>query len=246
MKPSVQIALLSVIILVLASVIGMILWLDAAIKAGIERIAPQVTGSAVTLDAVTVSLLTGTVQIGGLTIGNPKGFRTPLAFRVESIRVRLRWRTFLSSPLVIEAVEIVAPQVMAEGIGAGNLRQLHNNVQGFAAGIASGRATDGPAGSSPPPRKYSVNRLEIIHGRAVVTFGGGGSTKELEIAIPDLHVTDMGTPGGATAEQLAMMVADVMLDAALKPVTQPFTRTGESVEHAVSNVRDGVKNLPGK
>ena len=76
-------------VVVIAIVVGVALFLDSGIKRGVETLGPQLTKVDVKLDGVSVSLLSGTGKIKGLVVGNPAGYQTPHAIRVNAVTLAL-------------------------------------------------------------------------------------------------------------------------------------------------------------
>ena len=82
-KIMVRLFLVLVVLLVLAA-IAVHFFLDDAIKRGVETIGPKLTKTDVKLDAVSLSLLSGSGKIKGLLVGNPEGFKQPQAIKLGS------------------------------------------------------------------------------------------------------------------------------------------------------------------
>ena len=92
------IALVMVVVLV---VVAIGLFLDSAIKKGVETIGPQVTKVDVKLDGVSLSLLSGSGKVKGLILGNPQGYQTPHAISVGSTSVSVSPGSLLSDKIVV-------------------------------------------------------------------------------------------------------------------------------------------------
>ena len=77
MKKIIRLVLIAVVVLALLVVVGVHFFLDGAIKRGVETIGPKLTKTQVTLNNVSLSLLSGSGKMKGLVVGNPEGFKTP-------------------------------------------------------------------------------------------------------------------------------------------------------------------------
>ena len=66
-----------VVLLVAVVVVG--LSLGSIVKKGVETVGPQITETTITLDAVNLSLLTGSAGVKNLVVGNPPVTRHPKA-----------------------------------------------------------------------------------------------------------------------------------------------------------------------
>jgi len=82
-KIIVRLVIALLVLLVLAGV-AVHLFLDGAIKRGVETFGPELTKVQVKLEYVNLSLLTGSGKIRGLLVGNPEGYKTPSPFRSAS------------------------------------------------------------------------------------------------------------------------------------------------------------------
>lgn len=79
--------ILAVILVVAVKFLGSNL--DAIVKKAITRIGPEMTGVSVDVDDVGIALADGRGEIGGLVIGNPRGYKGPHAFKLGSIVLAL-------------------------------------------------------------------------------------------------------------------------------------------------------------
>ena len=115
--------------------------LDKMIKAGVETMGPEITGTSLTLESVDLSLLSGEGRLKGLVVGNPPGFQTERAFKLGDARVKVDLKSALSDKLVIEEILIDGPEITYEaGASGSNLNKIQENVAAFAkkAGASGG------------------------------------------------------------------------------------------------------------
>lgn len=74
--------LLALVILAVVAVLAVGIFLDSAVKKGVETVGPQLTKVSVKLDSVGLSLLSGSGKVNGLVVGNPEGYKTPNAINI--------------------------------------------------------------------------------------------------------------------------------------------------------------------
>src|SRR6266536_5705462 len=86
-------SLIVLIVLVLLAVLATHLFLDTAIKKGVETVGPKITKTDVRLNSVTLSLFSGSGKIKGFVLGNPQGFKTPAAISVGVANLSLEPRS---------------------------------------------------------------------------------------------------------------------------------------------------------
>src|SRR5690349_11115539 len=94
--------LIALFVLFILALLAVRLFLDAAIKRGVETVGPMVTKVDVKLDSASLSLLSGSGKIKGLVVGNPAGFKTPSAISVGTASLALEPRSLLSDKIVIK------------------------------------------------------------------------------------------------------------------------------------------------
>src|SRR5262245_42706176 len=112
-KILVRLVIAFVVLLVLAAV-AVHLFLDGAIKRGVETFGPELTKVTVKLDYVNLSLLTGSGKVRGLTVGNPEGYKTPSAIRVGVGSVAVRPASLLSDKIVVQQINLQGPEITFE------------------------------------------------------------------------------------------------------------------------------------
>lgn len=219
MKRTWLIALTALGLLGLAGLITLSLWLGSLIKAGVERIGSLVTKTPVSVEAVTISLLSGCATIKGLAVGNPSGYRTPHALSVGSATVCVALGSVFGNPLIVTAVTVEQPAVTLEGLfGDSNLSRIQSNVQTFpGAGQANRGAKAGTAGGE---RRILLKAFHLTKGRVAVSLGTGLlGTRSLEMGLPDVHLRDIGREtNGARPDELSAAISKAVFGAIKRTV----------------------------
>ncbi|MGC9941585.1 MAG: AsmA family protein [Verrucomicrobiota bacterium] len=230
------------LLLIAAIVIG--LSLDRLVKAGIETIAPTLTKTTVTLDAVNLSLLTGSAGVKGLVVGNPSGYQSPSAISIDLAAVSVSPASVLSDKILVHSIEIRAPEITFEGnpFGANNLSQILDNVNGSA-------KTNNPTqtASGKPVKKLEVDDF-LIAGAKVHVKLTGILNKELDLTLPDIHFTDLGKDtDGITAVDLTQKVLQQVITATVKAVGDDAEHlSGDSLGTGLNKIKGGLGGILGK
>ena len=188
-----------VVVVVLAAAVYFLLTsLDAIVERAIERYGSEITGTAVRVASVDISLSSGRGTVRGLSIANPEGFSSDPAFRLEEITLQIDVGSVTSSPIVVDEISIGAPTVLFEvnESGAANVDVIRRNAE-------SGEPA---AGEEEEPlrlviRKFSLHRGEID---ADTTAVGG---KEVEVKLRPLDLSNIGAPQGATPGEIGRIMA---------------------------------------
>jgi len=218
MKRPWMIALLTLGLIGLLSIVGLSLWLGALIKAGVERLGPHVTKTTISLEAVDVSLLSGCATVKGLVIGNPSGYRAPHAMRVGRAQICVDRASVFTTPLIVTTISLERPEITFEGmVGNSNIGTLRENIKRF---TASGKPEAAPSGSG-AGKKMLIQDLRVTNGQVALFLKTGLlGDRNLTMGLPDVHLRDIGKEtGGATPEELAAAILTALLNAIKQAVT---------------------------
>jgi len=246
------------LVLVLLLLVGVLhLWLGSLIKRGVEQAGSRITQTSVTLRDVDLSLLSGQATLEDLTVGNPKGFQTPSAFRLHNATVRLNRKSMLSDPVVIEEILIDGPEITFEGTPASsNLGTIRDNAKAFAPAESSEKAPapkrDAQQGSV---KKVVIKQFTMTNARANIWMRASGfETKAQGISLQDIRLESIG---GASFHEVISTVLTSIANSATRMVTnldKPLEKgaqmLGESAkqigESAGKSASKSLEGLPNK
>ena len=194
MKKLILIGCALVVVAVAAVVFFGISNLGPIIKQAVNSYGPKITQTDVRLGDAGVALFSGEVKLKDFLLGNPQGFKSPQAMKVGSVYVNLDETTLTGNPVVIDKIEVVAPEITYERAGKDdNFSALLRNVkQGSKAGSSGGTAppSGGDAGAG-EGKKLRIRSLVIKDGRVNLTakvLAGQMITAEL----PYMELKDIG------------------------------------------------------
>ena len=71
--------------------------IDTLIRGAVEEVGSNITKTKVKLNSVSTNLNAGTAYLSGLTLGNPSGFYTAHAFKLDAITATMDTRTVRST-----------------------------------------------------------------------------------------------------------------------------------------------------
>ena len=231
-------------VVVLIAVIGIgVYWvasnLDSIVATAIEKVGSQVTGVPVRVSGVSISIREGSGEIRGLTIGNPEGFKSSHALKLNSIRMTLDTSTITSDPVRIKQISVDGSDLIADvSAGSGiNLAKINDNLK-----AGSGDSKESSSGAAGP--KLVIERFDFTNASMTVkTPVSQDRTRELG----DVHVKNIGEgSGGATAAQAATQLLRPVLQEAVKAARQEAGDLGIEgyKEGAVDKLKDklGIGN----
>ena len=245
--------LIALVVLVVVVVVAVSLFLDSAIKKGVETYGPQFTKVDVKLDGVSLSLLSGAGSIKGLVVGNPEGYKSPHAISVGKASLTLSPGSVFSDKIVIKSVRVEAPDISFElGSGGNNLKKILANVEA-ATGSGGSKDTKAPVESGKPAKKLQVDDFVITGAKVRVGATVLGGTAP--IPLPDIHLTGLGAgPEGITPGELTKKILTALEEGTVKAAAGAVTGlgkdavnaardAGKTATEAVGNVTKGVTDL---
>ena len=199
--------LIGLIVVIILGVLAVGLFLDSAIKHGVEKIGPMVTKTDIKLDSVSLSLLSGSGKVKGLVVGNPEGFKTPSAIQVGSASLALQPGSLLSDKVVIKSIVVQGPEITYEtDLKSSNLKKLLANIDAATGGDKQTAQTK----SDKPAKKLQVDDF-VISGAKVhlsLTIMGG---KSATFPLGDIHLSNLGQgPDGITAGDLTKRMIEAI------------------------------------
>jgi len=241
-------------IVVVLAVVAIGLFLDGAIKKGVEAIGPQVTKVDVQVAGVSLSLLSGSGKVKGLVLGNPQGYQTPHAMSVGSTSVSLRPGSLLADKIVVRSIRVEAPEITLEGTLQGNnLSKILDNVKGAASSSGDPAKRDAPTGDK-AGKKIQVDDFLMTGAKVNMSLVGMGG-KSVPVVLPDIHFTNLGTGAdGITAADLTQRVLQEVVASATKAAASYATEigkgaadltkeAGKSATESVGKATKGVSDL---
>jgi AsmA family len=240
----------SVVIILLVLVIAVAIvagfFLNPIVKESVETIGPKITKTSVTLDAVNLSLLTGSAKINGLVVGNPEGYKSTNAISVGTIAVGVNPFSLLSDKIVVRSLHVETPEITFEGgLGGNNLSKILDSVNGTA---QNGEPVSTNAdGQAKPSKKIEVDDLLITGAKVHVLLTELGG-KRMTLTLPEIHLTDLGKgSGGLTATDLTRRVLQEIISATVKAITSDSANLGKGaeklIEGAGTNVGSGLHKI---
>jgi hypothetical protein len=200
------------VVLIVVAVIVVGFFLGTIVKTGIETVGPKITQVSIKVDAVNLSLLTGSARVKGLVVGNPKGYKTPQAISVGSAAVGVNPFSVLSDKIVVRSVRVEAAEITFEGgLGGNNLSKIMDNVNAIAK----------------TGRKIEVDDFLITGAIVHVSLPGMGG-EEMTLPLPDIRLTNLGKGNaGITATDLTRRVLGAIITATVKVVASATTDIGQ-------------------
>ena len=215
------------IAVMLAAFVYIYLNLGLLVKTAIETYSPPVLKTAVAVDSVALSPLSGTGDIKNLVIANPEGYGEGAALRLGEVALALNTASLADDVVIIDSVLIDAPElnVVQRDISHNNFKQLLDNINSY--DKHSGETTPGPAAAD---KKLIVKTFTLSNARITIT-SPLLEDKIHSLTMPTLQLHNLGVAeGGLTPQQLAQVVGRQLVDslkAQLQQVLEARLKTAE-------------------
>jgi hypothetical protein len=208
------------IVLVLLAVLAAHLFLDTAVKRGVETVGPKITKTDVKLNSIHISLLSGSGKIKGFVLGNPQGFKTPAAINVGIANLAIDPHSLFGEKIIVKDITVDGPEITFEtDLTLVNLKKILSNIEETTGGSEKPGSTDtnqpAPAKESEANsgKKLEVDNFLIKNAKLYVSVNAPViGQQSANVTIPEIHLTNMGTNAeGITVAQLSKEVLAAIL-----------------------------------
>lgn len=232
-------ALVFISVILLIAYFAFSLFIEKTLIAGVETIGPRLTGTTVELNDVDLSLIAGRIEISGLEVGNPDGFKSDFSIKLGRMTLDVVPFSLIGDKVIIEEIVINGPELIYETSFRGaNISKILKNVEGVSSSAEDDSVNDDSEG-----KRFEIRKLVISNGKVKVAnkqLGGEG----LVVPLVDFTITDIGTnERGAT---MANVVRRVMLSINTQTIasaTKSGKFVGKQFEGTVDNVKGAVGGL---
>jgi hypothetical protein len=238
--------------------------LNKGIKTGVETFGPEVTQTAVRLDEVNLSILSGNGTLTGLYVGNPDGYKNENIFALGQIEIDVDTGSIFSDKIIINKIIIQQPEISYEKtLTSSNIKALLKNIEAFTRPAAE--SSESPAEETPTEDSASkqvvIKQLVIENGTIFVGLMGVGSS----VPLPRIELNDIGEDGNkkSMAEVIDQVLSEVLKSigpaiagagnilgeggkTALLEGEDTLEKVGTAAGDAVNKASDSIKNLFGK
>lgn len=221
--------------------------LDRIVAAAIERYGSEATGTKVGVSSVRLDLKEGKGSIRNLSVGNPPGFSTPNAFRLEDISVALDTGSVTGNPVVIDQVTILSPRIAYEidKDGRSNIELLKKNLQEGTAKDPAGKPAADKKGKKVVIRSLVIDKGEIAIRVAAL------SGKPLSAVLPRIELKNLGGKGGDSPGDIAKQVLGPLVNQVAAAVSgagigQYLGKGADELKRTLEEAAKGKVAVPGK
>lgn len=221
--------------------------LGPIVKKTVNTVGPKVTKTDVSVADVSVSIFGGQATIKEFFLGNPKGFKTEQAMRVGAISVDVDESSITKNPIVINKIEIIAPDITYERLsGTDNFQALLKNVQGSAKDEK--KAQTKSSGNDEGARKIVINNVIVKDGKVNLAMGDLGG-KQITAPLPDIHLKDIGkekdgaTPAEAFEKIFSSLYSSISADSVTQVLNEGLKQLGGLKDLGAGGLETGSEGV---
>lgn len=205
--------IIAIIVALLVLAVGVSTWflvnnLDRFAKQAVEEIGSELLGTQVSLTSVDVTPLKGKAILSGLQVANPEAYSDAFALSFGEIEVDIDLGSFDESVMVIEKILILDPRISYEvnRQGVANIDVLLDNI-------------DSATGGGDTSGRLIIDRLDV-KGGSITASAAHQPGKTLVFDFPVVFMTDLGSPDGATPDEIGSEIAGVLMERIINAATR--------------------------
>lgn len=235
-----------IVVLVVGGLLLTLSNLGPIVKKTVNTVGPKITKTDVRVADVGVSLLGGEVKIEDFFLGNPKGFASDQAMKVGSIYVDVDEKSITQNPIIINKIEIVAPEITYEKVsGSDNFQALLKNVKGSAKQEQTPSGSDAKA-EEKPAKKIIINDVIVKDGKVNLSMAALAG-KQVSAPLPDIHLKDIGkekqgaTPAEAFEKIFSSLYSSLNADVVTNVLNEGLKQIGGIKEIGSAGLETGTK-----
>lgn len=240
---------LAVIAVVIVALLVVFFSLDSIVKKGVETMGPEMTKVDVRLGSAKISPIGGSGELSKLFVGNPEGYKTPSAIELGDIKLGVKIGSVLSDIVVINELNLQAPQITLEGNlpGKNNLSTILNNVSAYGGNGNQQKPAPAAPSAKKSQKKFIVKDIVIDGGKINLNISGLGQHISEPLSLPSIHLQNIGTAeNGVTADQLVKAILEPLLATATETAAKNIgnlKNLGKNGTDEINNAAKGLKNL---
>ncbi len=203
--------------LVIAAILGISIYvyinLGSLIKTGIETYAPPILDVPVSVDSVSLMPLSGSGDISGFTVANPKGYSEGTAIGLGKANVDIDTKSLAEDTIVINHIVVDAPTINFIQLDStrNNFSQLIDNITKNSSSSATPEndtSTDtAPTAENTTEKKLIIDKL-LISNIHIAASSPLLPNETIKVPVPDIKLEALGrSTNGAAPAELAKQIA---------------------------------------
>jgi hypothetical protein len=241
---------LSILVILLALIIGFNIFGAGMIKTVVEKAATSTLGVPVTVKSINLALLRGKVEIQGLVVNNPSGYANPTLLELGDGVVNLDIGSLMSDTIKIQLIKLDNTKLTIEQKGlTNNLKEILNNLP------KEEKKEPAPAAQK-PGKNLTITKLEITGTNVQVKLlPVPGKSDTVSLKLDPIVMENLGTEKkldvasliekvmSALATGVAKQGAGVLPDDMVKGIGSSLSKTAELGKDALKGTTEAGKGV---
>lgn len=185
--------LLALLLLIVVAVAGTWFYLDTIVKKTVNKYGSQIIGTEVNLESFKLNPFNGSLNIGGLTIGNPSGYSAPKLLTLGGINVKVDPKSLFSDTIVVEDITIDNPSITYEmpDFSTSNVMHIQQNVAQNTASADKAEAAE-PQDDNASSKNVVIKKVSVAGGILSAITPLQKNETALNIDLPSLEMLNIG------------------------------------------------------
>lgn len=207
---------------------------SSVVEHAINTYGPKMTGTAVSVERVSIQPYIGSGSLTNLRVGNPAGYKEANAFTLDEITLSISPASLLSDTVKVNEVRIIKPHFVYETrLFESNLGQLMKAIKANTGSTEKAAEAETSQGGS--ERKFVINRILVEDGVVQVGVLGQSTT----VKLPRIEMENL-SPEGITAAEATNKVMNLVLERVITAATELAVNAATDPEGTLTGIKDGA------
>jgi uncharacterized protein involved in outer membrane biogenesis len=229
------------LLLIILIIGGTLFYIDSILKSAMEKGGTLALGTPTSVNSVSLGILSGKLDMGGLKVSNPEGYDTSHFLLLKDFNVAVNLNSLMKD-------RVQVPHIILDGLNINlekkskskntNVQQILDHLKTLDSGKKV--ASKGKGSKKESGKEFSVDLLQIKNVSATAVFAPQlGDKGKVEVKVPDITMKDVGSGDkGLTLDELSVLIVSKVLDA--------MAKSGQGLPLAFKNqLNTGLQQIKG-
>ncbi len=228
--------------------------IEAIVKNLVYKYGSQITGTEVNLQGFNLSLTSGEGSIRGLTVGNPKNYKSANLIDLGGVTVKVDLKSLATDTIIINEIRVDKPVITYEmlSLTQNNIKQLLDNISQNTASAekdevaqaAEAKTANATTEDKAAAKKVIIKLVSINEGalKAITPLQKDEAT--LDVRLPAITLRDIGESkkGESIASSISKILTKILNTASETVIKNNLGDLKNVAKENLENVVGGVKN----
>ena len=234
----------AIFLFILAIIIGVALYLfplERVVKQLVNKYGSQVTGTSVNLSGFDINLQNGKAGINGITIANPKNYKTKYAIQLGNINVLVDLKSLTSDTIIIKEINVNEPVVSYEmmSLTQNNISDLIENINQYTTSSAQTEPQEKKKDDA-SAKKVIIKKVIIKNGKINGAMTSAPDIISASVPLPTITLNNIGqsSKGMTIADSIAFILNKVLSAVSTTVISSNLANLQDAANAAVSTAKD--------